>query len=48
MRRLLMAACFVVSAVTVVLLAGCGGDTGPTGGTAPNTKQADKEKPQRR
>jgi hypothetical protein len=48
MRRLLMAACFFLSAVAVVVLAGCGGDTGPTGDTSPNTRQAEKEKPQRR
>lgn len=49
MRRLLMAACFVLSAVTVVVLAGCGGsEGGPTGDTSPNARQAEKEKPQRR
>jgi hypothetical protein len=49
MRRLLMAACFLLSAVTVVALAGCGGgDGGSSGDTSPNTRQAEKEKPQRR
>lgn len=44
MRRLLMAVCFVASAVAVVVVSGCGGDTGPTGssGTAPG--QLEKEK----
>jgi hypothetical protein len=43
MRRLMMAALFVVAAVTVVLAAGCGGDTPFTGDTSPNTKQQGKE-----
>jgi len=44
MRRLLMAVCFVASAVAVVLASGCGGDSGPTGSTSPNTKQVEKDK----
>lgn len=47
MRRLLMAALFLVSAVTVVVLAGCGGDSSPTGDTSPNVRQAEKDKPRR-
>lgn len=44
MRRLMMAALFVVSAVAVVLVAGCGsGGTPFTGDTSPNTKQQGKE-----
>ena len=39
----MMAALFVVSAVAVVLVAGCGGDTPVTGDTSPNTKQQGKE-----
>lgn len=44
MRRLLMAVCFVVSAVAVVVVSGCGGDTGPAGSTAPAPGQLEKEK----
>jgi hypothetical protein len=44
MRRLMMAVCFVVSAVAVVLASGCGGDANPTGNTSPNSKQVMKDK----
>jgi hypothetical protein len=47
MRRLLMAAFFLVSAVAVVVLAGCGGDNSPTGDTSPNARQAEKDKSRR-
>lgn len=44
MRRLMMAVLFVLSAVAVVLVAGCGGgDTPFTGDTSPNSKQQGKE-----
>jgi hypothetical protein len=42
-----MAALFLASAVAVVVLAGCGGDTSPTGDTSPNARQAEKDKPKR-
>ncbi len=44
MRRLLMAVCFVASAMAVVLASGCGGDTGPTGSTTSAPGQLEKEK----
>lgn len=47
MRRLLMAAVFLMSAVAVVVLAGCGGDNPPTSDTSPNARQVEKDKPRR-
>ena len=45
MRRLVMAVCFIASAIAVVAASGCGGEGGPQQrDTRPNAGQVEKEK----